>query len=80
MTGQAGRHLLFIHIADLTLYTVSMSSLESVAPGRLRETGDDESGGILSGRSPPQGMLFCLPMSDNEFPVLFAHGRASYRT
>src|SRR5258706_3659041 len=47
-----------------------MSSLGGVAPGKLRETGDDESGGIPSGRPPPQGMSFCLPMSCNEFPVL----------
>jgi hypothetical protein len=43
-----------------------MSSLGSVAPGKVRETGDDESGGIVFGRHPLQGIYFLLPISHNE--------------
>lgn len=60
----------FIQIADPILYPVYMSPVEGVAPGKLRETGDDESGSPPSSRPPAQGMLFCLPISHHEFPVL----------
>ena len=51
-----------------------MNSLEGVTPGRLPETGEDESGGTLSGHPPSQGMSFYLPISDNEFPIMSPTG------
>ena len=44
--------------------------IRSLAPGRLCETGDEEFGGVLSSCSPPQGMSYSLPVSQNESPVL----------
>lgn len=71
MTGQAGStSLIHSHYRHYISSGLFMHSLRSVAPGSLRETGDDESGGVLPGRFSPQGISFCLLIWHNECLVL----------
>ena len=59
MTGQAGSTpLIHSHYRYYIVSGLLMCSLEGVAPRRPRDFGDHESGGILSGRFPPQGISF----------------------
>ena len=57
------------------VFGLSMDTSESLALGRLSETGDEQSGGILS---PSQGMSSSTSVSDNDSPVLLPPKRATY--